>query len=203
MKKTLKPNMTVVDVGANIGYFTLLAAKIVQRGHVYAFEPEETNFKLLSKSLSLNNLRNVDIYQKALSDREDQIKLYLSDATQPQSHSITPQKGTRSVNVASTTLDAFWKSVGTPKIDFLKIHVAGAEEAALAGATQVLRECKPLIAMMFVPNTHEQGSQIWTHLRSFYDSYQLVNSPFLIKPVKPESIFKRDAFELILAPKFA
>ena len=76
--------MTFVDVGANIGYFTLLTAKIVQHGRVYAFEPEQTNFELLSKSVSLNDLQNVAIYQKALSAKEGLIKLYLSDVMQPQ-----------------------------------------------------------------------------------------------------------------------
>src|SRR5208282_1394111 len=84
MKKVLKSGMKAVDVGANIGYFTLLAAKIVEHGHVYAFEPEQTNFELLSKSISVNDLGNVDIYQKALCDKEGLIKLYLSDPAQPQ-----------------------------------------------------------------------------------------------------------------------
>jgi len=211
MKKVLKPGMTVVDVGANLGYFTLLAAKIVEHGHVYAFEPEQTNFELLSKSVSVNDLGNVDIYQKALCAKEGLIKLYLSDPMQPQSHSITfhhiPshsitfQEGRRSINVASTNLDSFWKSVGRPKIDFLKIHVGGAEATVLMGAAEVLQEAKPLIVTMFVPDNQANERLLWDRLLSLYDSYELVNSPLLVKPIKPASIFKLGTIELLLTPK--
>ena len=201
MKKVLKPGMTVVDVGANLGYFTLLAAKIVEHGHVYAFEPEQTNFELLSKSVSVNDLGNVDIYQKALCAKEGLIKLYLSDPMQPQSHSITFQEGRRSINVASTNLDSFWKSVGRPKIDFLKIHVGGAEATVLMGAAEVLQEAKPLIVTMFVPDNQANERLLWDRLLSLYDSYELVNSPLLVKPIKPASIFKLGTIELLLTPK--
>jgi FkbM family methyltransferase len=201
MKKILKPGMTIVDVGANIGYFTLLAAKIVEHGHVYAFEPEQTNFELLTKSVSANDLRNVDMYQKALCDKEGQIKLYLSDPAQPQSHSITFQDGKMSINVASTSLDSFWKSLGRPKIDFLKIHVGGAEATVLMGATEVLQEAKPTIVTMFVPDNQANERILWDRLLSLYDLYELVNSPFLVKPIKPASIFKLGTIELLLTPK--
>ena len=203
MKKVLKPGMTVVDVGANIGYFTLLAAKIVEGGHVYAFEPEQTNFELLSKSVSVNDLPNVDIYQKAICDKDGQIRLYLSDPAQPQSHSITFEEGKRSINVASTSLDSFWKSVGKPKIDFLKIHVGGAEATVLMGATELLQEAKPLIVTMFVPDNQAKERLLWDRLLSLYDLYELVNSPFLVKPIKPTSVFKLGIIELLLIPKSA
>ena len=203
IKKVLKPGMTLVDVGANIGYFTLLAAKIVEDGHVYAFEPEQTNFDLLSKSVSVNDLPNVDIYQKAICDKDGQIRLYLSDPAQPQSHSITFEEGKRSINVASTSLDSFWKSVGKPKIDFLKIHVGGAEATVLMGATELLQEAKPLIVTMFVPDNQAKERLLWDRLLSLYDLYELVNSPFLVKPIKPTSVFKLGTIELLLIPKSA
>jgi FkbM family methyltransferase len=203
MKKVLKPGMTFVDVGANLGYFTLLAAKIVGPGHVYAFEPEQTNFELLSKSVSVNDLRHVDVYQKALCDKEGLIKLYLSDHMQPQSHSITFQEGRRSINVASTRLDLFWASIGRPKIDFLKIHVGGAEATVLMGATEVLQKAKPLIVTMFVPDVQANERLLWDRLVSLYDLYELVNSPFLVKPIEPASLFNLGTIELLLNPKSA
>jgi len=203
MKKVLKPGMTFIDVGANIGYFTLLAAKIVEHGHVYAFEPEQTNFELLSKSVSLNDLRNVTINQKALCAKEGLIKLYLSDATQPQSHSIIFQEGKSGIDVASTSLDSFWASIGRPKIHFLKIHVGGAEATVLMGATEVLQTAKPLIVTMFVPDNQAKEQFLWDRLLSLYDLYEIVNSPFLVKPIKPASLFKLGTIELLLAPKFS
>ena len=201
IKKVLKPGMTFVDVGANIGYFTLLAARIVGQGHVYAFEPEQTNFELLSKSVKANDLENVDIYQKVLSDKEGLTKLYLADSTQPQSHSLTFQKDRRSIDVISTTLDSFWNSIGRPQIDFLKIHVGGDEATVLAGGSEVLQQTRPWIATMFVPDKWANESQLWDTIVSSYDLCQIVNSPFLVKPISPASVFNLGTIELLLIPK--
>jgi hypothetical protein len=60
LSKVLKKGMKVVDVGANLGYFSLLSAKLVgESGIVYAFEPEDLNFQYLSRSVALNNLQNI------------------------------------------------------------------------------------------------------------------------------------------------
>jgi FkbM family methyltransferase len=201
IKKVLKPGMTFVDVGANIGYFTLLAAKIVGQGHVYAFEPEQTNFELLSKSVRANDLENVDIYQKVLCDTEGLTKLYLADPTQPQSHSLTFQRDRRSMDVISTTLDSFWNSIGRPQIDFLKIHVGGDEATVLAGGSEVLQQARPWIATMFVPGKWANESQLWDTIVSGYDLCQIVNSPFLVKPISSASVFNLGTIELLLIPK--
>ena len=77
---SLREGHSFLDVGANIGYFTILAARLVgPGGFVYSFEPEPVNFRLMSKSLSQNKLSNqVKAMRIALSNRDSEEKLYLS-----------------------------------------------------------------------------------------------------------------------------
>jgi len=68
----------VLDLGANVGYFSLIAAKLVgENGKVYAFEPDPTNFSFLKKSVEINNYENVICEQKAVSNENGKLKLFL------------------------------------------------------------------------------------------------------------------------------
>ena len=75
----VRPGMTIVDIGANIGYYTLLFSKLTgESGCVYAFEPEPKNFALLQQNLSRNNRTNVVAFNLAASDLTGESFLYLS-----------------------------------------------------------------------------------------------------------------------------
>ena len=74
LKRIIKKGDIVVDLGANIGYYTLILAQLVgEFGHVYAFEPEPSNFELLSKNVKENNHNHVTLVQKAVSDKNSKI----------------------------------------------------------------------------------------------------------------------------------
>ncbi|CEG11098.1 Methyltransferase FkbM (fragment) [groundwater metagenome] len=74
----IKEGDVVLDIGANIGYYTLIAAKLVGvNGKVYAFEPDPTNFSFLKKSVEINNYKNVICEQKAVSNENGKVKLFL------------------------------------------------------------------------------------------------------------------------------
>lgn len=76
-KKIITQGMTVVDIGASIGYYTLIAAKLVGKtGVVYAFEPEPCNYELLIKNIELNGFTNIVPIKKAVSNRHGKAKLY-------------------------------------------------------------------------------------------------------------------------------
>ena len=77
-KRLINRNDVVFDVGANIGYYTLIATKLVgEKGRVFAFEPEPTNFSLLEKNVKLNGYKNVVLMQKAVLNKTGKTKLYL------------------------------------------------------------------------------------------------------------------------------
>jgi tRNA G37 N-methylase Trm5 len=80
IKKEIDRGDVVLDLGANIGYYTLLFAKKVgDEGRVYAFEPDPTNFSLLKKNVEINGYRNVVLIQKAVSNKNGKLKLYLNE----------------------------------------------------------------------------------------------------------------------------
>src|SRR5579872_1119493 len=149
LSKVLKKGMNIVDVGANLGYFTLLASRLVgENGTVFAFEPEGRNFQLLEKSVSVNNLHNVQLYQKALSDKQGKIELFLGDSSHPNDHSIGVDRGSGSVEIDSRTLDDFWIASGKPRIDLVKIHVVGEDPSVLKGAEKLISETGPMLAIV-------------------------------------------------------
>ena len=125
VKSNVKKNDIVVDVGANIGYYTLLMAK--NNAFVFSYEPEPQNFELLQKNVILNNFSlNVKLYNKAVSDFNGNSKLVLSENSIGQHKLGNSRFGTNSIEVEVTKLEQ-------DKIDFAKIDVEGAELHVLQG----------------------------------------------------------------------
>ena len=140
-KELLQPGMVFVDVGAHVGFFTLLAAREVgTTGKVYSFEPEPQNHSLLLKNLDFNGYSNVVAMQQAVSNKSGTTELFLS-ALDTGSHSIYSEAArgvTGSVVVDTTTLDSFLEEAGWPQIDLIKIDVEGAEISVLDGMSRFL-----------------------------------------------------------------
>lgn len=140
--KLIRPRMVVLDIGAHVGYYTLLAARQVgPEGKVYAFEPEPKNHALLLKNIEQNGYENVVVTRSAVSDRIGDTTLYLS-ALDNGRHSVYqqdyPQQGTESVD--TLTIDAFLESEGWPNVDLVKIDVEGAEIPVLSGMAQLIKK---------------------------------------------------------------
>jgi len=139
-QETLQSGMVVIDIGAHVGYYTLLAAKLVgPTGKVYAFEPAPGNHDTLLKNIALNNYSNITATKMAISDQKGNATIYLSGLDTGR-HSLyqhgLPEQGNASVE--TTTLDYFLESQGWPQIDLIKIDVEGAEIAVLDGMSQLL-----------------------------------------------------------------
>lgn len=134
----LRPGQTVMDIGAHVGYYTLLAARTVgPAGSVYAFEPAPENAALLRRNVELNGYRNVVILNQAVSDRSGDSPLFLNQLDTG-SHSLQalrlPASGVpQAVTVPVTTLDVFLEAKGWPRIDVVKMDIEGGEGAALRG----------------------------------------------------------------------
>ena len=141
-REFLTPGMVVVDIGANVGYFSLLAADLVgPAGTVYAVEPEPQNNAILRKNVHLNSYSNVRVIEKAVSNRTGPVQLFLS-ALDNGSHSISDAAArgvAGDVQVAATTLDDLLEDEGWPKVDLVKIDVEGAEMLVLEGMTLLPR----------------------------------------------------------------
>jgi len=124
-KRTLQPGWVVADVGAHVGYYTLLAAQIVgSEGRVFSFEPDPTNFSLLRRNIELNRLRNVVAVPKAVADRDMRLKLF-QDPQGNDRHSICLSsyacKHGTSIEVEAITLDEFFESQGLSHLTWSRL----------------------------------------------------------------------------------
>ncbi|HEY3349492.1 MAG TPA: FkbM family methyltransferase [Thermoanaerobaculia bacterium] len=139
----LREGMCVFDVGANIGYYTLLAARAVgSSGRVWAFEPEPHNFALLTRNAAENGFANVRLINAAVSDRAGVLRLHLDDANfgahSLEAGSVRTSSG-RSVDVEAVFLDRFADEALTFEAGVLvKVDVQGAEALVVAGAQRLL-----------------------------------------------------------------
>jgi len=139
MRRLVKPGDTAVDIGANIGYFTLFLSRATGRGgKVYAFEPSPQNFSLLRKNLRINAHAHAVAEEKAVADRAGQIDLYLSWRSNGQHTLFGDRKRRRSVPVGMVSLDGYFPP-NTP-VDFIKMDIEGAEVHALKGMQRVLSD---------------------------------------------------------------
>jgi FkbM family methyltransferase len=132
----LRPGMTFVDVGANWGYFTLLAAsRLGPRGQVIALEPDPRLFQLLQANVDRNRFTEVVVRQVAAADRCGQAAFAQYDETSENwglSH-LTEDPCNGTCMVATCPLDDLLDEVGVDCIDLLKMDIEGAEELALRG----------------------------------------------------------------------
>ncbi len=140
-KGLLKPGMTVVDIGANIGYYSLIASKLVgDLGKVYAFEPSTDVYETLQRNVAVNESHNIIPICKAITDKVGFINLYLSSS--PSNNSITG-KG-KYISVPCTTIDHEFEG---QKIDIIKMDIEGAEALALAGMQRVIKDNLGLVLL--------------------------------------------------------
>lgn len=131
---------TVLDIGAHIGYHTLICARAVgRRGRVFAFEPAPDNLAVLRKNVEGNGYRNVSIEQKAVAKRGGTIRLYLSEDTSVDHRTYNLHDGRRSIEVEAVRLD---DRFAEERVDLIKMDIQGAEADAIQGARELLRRNK-------------------------------------------------------------
>ena len=151
--RSLRPGDVVVDVGANIGYYTLLAAqKVGESGKVFAFEPDPSNFSLLQDNVKLNGFSNVVLERKAVSDAPGVLRLYTSESNTGDHRIFNPEGEERSFEeVPAVTLDGYFEG-REESVDFVKIDTQGAEGKILAGMPRLVGRSPDLvIAVEFSP----------------------------------------------------
>lgn len=144
-KKIILPGMTVIDIGAHIGYYTSLFAKLTgPAGKVYAFEADPDNFKLLEKNTS--RYKNVIRVPEAVSGQSGFVKFYkIKDSTG--CHSVIPSANAEEISVPAVSLDDF---VGRNnlKIDAIKIDIEGGEPLAFTGMEKLFSQTDKLALVM-------------------------------------------------------
>ena len=139
IQRTLKPGMTVLDVGANIGYYTALAARRVgPNGRVIAMEPDPESYEFLQQTIAANEVGNVDSFQCAAAEREASMTLYISHDNRGDNRLYEPDPRWPKVTVPARPADDVLKEAGIDTIDFIKIDVQGFEASVIAGLKTTL-----------------------------------------------------------------
>ena len=142
LARELKPNDTFYDVGANAGFFTLIAARIVGRnGKCIAFDPSPENVQNIREQLELNGFDGAEVHQEAIADRAGIVAFSFAAPGSAQGHLGAAAAGEQSMDVNVTTLDAVARERGAPSL--VKMDIEGAEVRALEGAANVLRDVRP------------------------------------------------------------
>lgn len=140
----IKPGMTVVDVGANIGVYTSFFASLVgERGKVHAFEPDPVNSDMHEKFVRLGN---AVLVRKAVDQTSRELILYTSPSLNVDHRTYDAGDGRQEICIQSVSLDDYF-SPGSP-VDFIKLDIQGYEYYALLGAERVLTENKS-VRLMF------------------------------------------------------
>jgi FkbM family methyltransferase len=144
----LKPGDVFLDIGANIGYYTILASAIVRdSGLVIAYEPDEENFRLLCENLALNHAVNVRPFHAAVSDYDGHGNLYLSRDNKGDHRLYDSGDGRCCRKAAVINAGDHLRSV-TGQVNFIKIDTQGSEYSILRGLKGIVLENKHHLTMM-------------------------------------------------------
>ncbi|MGO9604280.1 MAG: FkbM family methyltransferase [Candidatus Binataceae bacterium] len=146
----LKPGMTFYDIGANVGFHSMIAARLLgpSNGNVICFEPVEENARLIRHNAQLNGFERVTIKPIALSDVEESGRFWISE--EPTWGSLVsagdpPSRCIGSIEVRVRRLDDVIEEEGLTPPDVIKMDVEGAEVTALKGAVRTLEKHRPIL----------------------------------------------------------
>jgi len=182
-KKVIKSGHTVIDVGADYGYFSLLSAKLVgHKGKVFAFEPYVAQSKkYLRSNIALNHFKNITVIEKAVGDKDDTKKYFINSRSLFNvKHDMDVISNVNIDSVKSIKLDDFFKNYPHP-IDFVKIDIEGGEIDALKGMKSIIKNNPDIklvveIAPIIMENIGLSPSSILLLLRTYGFSLYWINN---------------------------
>ena len=183
-EREIQPGSVVYDVGANVGYFSLLASELTgKEGQVYSFEPLPRNIKFLMKHKSLNNLNNIEVIEAAVSFQSGEA-LFDLGASSAMGH-LSEVGGLR---VRMVSLDDLVSEGELQPPEYIKIDVEGAEYDVLRGAEKIIEKFRPTLFL----DTHQRTAHQNTiqYLEEHHYNFEILDG-------KPLSETK----ELIAHPK--
>ncbi|NHK31232.1 MAG: FkbM family methyltransferase [Asgard group archaeon] len=155
--KKIKPDMCFVDVGAYLGFYSVLTSKILTNGEVISFEMNKNSYEILNKNLEINECYNVITTNKAVTDYNGTAKYVTNGIFTSALSQLDKQLEHANINedkvVETTTLDAFFKN-NYKKPDIIKIDVEGAEMNVLNGMENILNQNKNLMLFVEIHPNH-------------------------------------------------
>lgn len=141
-----KQNEVVIDLGANVGKYALLACKKVgNEGLVFAIEPDPDCVRIIEKNKNLNKFKNLVILDAAVGDKDTQVEFYQSFDGARHSTTWIPPHEAKTIKVEQITLDSLMKKYNIKEIDWCKIDAEGAEYEILKGGKEALNYIKNIL----------------------------------------------------------
>lgn len=181
----LKEGSTFIDVGAHIGFYSMLASHLVgEKGKVYSFEPTSWTFKLLQKNTF--DMKNVSIFNLGASDTEEEIS-FSDYGPGYGAYNSASKEGTmltfqpKITNVKMISIDSFFKKENLLP-DFIKLDAEGFEYKILKGLSETLRTMRPIITLeMAGDKKWSENRRISTEilLGAQYESYRMTDDGFI------------------------
>ena len=170
LKKIIKKNMIVVDVGANVGLYTSILSKLVgSNGKVFSYEPEPNNFRLLKKCKKINELDNVIIESIAIGEKKENTNFYVSKINSGDNRLSSFKQIHSIISVQKDSLDN--KLRKQKYIDFIKMDIQGGEYLALLGMKNLIVTNKKLIILSEVDYSMLASAN--TNLKDFFKFIKL------------------------------
>ncbi|SDS06177.1 FkbM family methyltransferase [Bradyrhizobium canariense] len=193
LSRWLKPGMTAIDIGANLGVYSLPMARLVgPKGQVFSYEPATATCRLLEISKAENGADNLHVIPAALSDGEREGHLVLGASSEL--HTLEGDGPGESVRI--TSLDAEEKARNWGAIDFIKIDAEGEEERILAGAGSFFSKRSPLV-MFEVRAKSKQNDNLPAAFNALgFATYRLLPGAPVLVPAGAEELL--DHYELNL-----
>jgi FkbM family methyltransferase len=194
----LADGMTVIDIGANIGLYTVPMAKAVAvNGRVFAYEPGTTNLHHLVRNIELNELGNVDVSSCALSNYAGTASLNINASGELNSIVSGDADLSTTESVKVTTLDAEMQRAKWASIDFVKMDAEGQEARIVAGSRRFFHDFSPLVMYEVKHGRDTGGEQLrWTFAALGYETYRLLGDGSMLVPVASDE--RLDGFQLNL-----
>lgn len=180
----------IVDVGAHVGFYTLLGAHANPEGYVYAFEPLPKIFERLTRNVAINRLSNIECVASAVGEFEGTADFYRSTDGIPSSSSLSfefmrSRDNLMSIKVPVVRLDHFVKKRQLEHVDLIKIDTESTEASVLAGFGETLRRDRPNVVCEVLPGAGSETALERVFRSIGYDYYLLT----------PEGLIQRDRVE--------
>lgn len=172
IKKLIKSGDVILDIGANIGLFTVNCALATgATGKVFSFEPEPINFSFLKKNIALNKVNNVVPFQMAVSSSDGECVFYVNPKNKGDHRMFGDKAHTSTITVPMTSIDSALKDLDV-KVNIIKMDIQGAEMQALIGMKETLSAAdSPCLLIEFWPYGLKISGSDPSRLLALLESY--------------------------------
>jgi len=178
-QKIITEHMTVIDIGANIGYYTLLESQLASKGHIFAIEPVLGNYTILKKNIALNHCTNISTYNFAIANADGYKEMYIYDKCNWSSFTRIPGSTIiDTVQVPIFTLDKFIETYVPQHLHFIRMDVEGFEYEILMGSQKTLQKPGPLFFCIEIHPHLISKEKVTTIIDLMRDNGFRVNSIF-------------------------